>query len=155
LCLEGQEQTDRAATDWRRAERCWLRLLADDERSVTSAHPLLVHLLGLHRRRVGELLAQGNVEAARRHWAAVRGLADEARLIGDPLAGAVGEAVKRCREEMTSEQLADANEAARYGDIPEGFRQDHEQRLARLGRLLSLEANSVPVLTALVEACNE
>jgi len=153
--FEERERTDAAEPYWRLAWRCWLRLLGSSAGAVSGDHPLLAHLLGIHRRRVTALMARDQVEPARRHWALVQELPETARPIGAALAGALAEPAARFREELATEYLVATREAMRYGTIPEGWRADYEKGLAGLVRLLSLDRGNVRLLTALVETCNE
>jgi hypothetical protein len=115
---------------------------------------LLDHLLSLHRRRVGELLAREQVDQARRHWTWVQGLAGLARH-DETLARALAERVARFREELATEYLLSTREAMRHGTIPEGWRADYPRGLGHLRRLLSLDRDNVRLLTALIEICEE
>jgi hypothetical protein len=141
--LEGQGRVADAEPCWRRAWRCWLRVLPapppDD-------HPLVCHLLDGHRRRVAQLLGRGEVEAARKHWNLVQSLPG--------VAPSLGARVARFREELATDHLVATREAMRYGDIPEGYTADYDKGLAGLTRLLSLDRDNVRLLTALVETCN-
>jgi tetratricopeptide (TPR) repeat protein len=155
LFFEEQERPDDAEACWRRAWPCWLRLLASSAQAVTGDHPLLSHLLGIHRRRVSALLARDRVETARRHWALVQELPDMARPIDGALARALAESAARFREELATEYLVATREAMRYGPVAEGWRADYDKGLAGLTRLLSLDKGNVRLLTALVETCND
>ncbi len=153
--LEERGRTDAAAPYWRLAWRCWLRRLASLAPPVAGDHPLLAHLLGIHRRRVTALLAREQVEPARRHWALVQELPEVARPAGEALAAVLAERAAQFREELATEYLVATREAMRYGDIPQGWRADYEKGLAGLARLLSLDRGNVRLLLALVETCNE
>jgi hypothetical protein len=123
---------------------------SDDARGL-----LLDHLLGLHRHRVTDLLAQDRIDPARRHWALVQELPAEAARVDEALGRVVGERVLGFREELATEYLLTTREAMRYGRIPEGWRADYEKGLAYLRRLLSLDRENLRLLTALVEVCTE
>jgi hypothetical protein len=151
--LEGRQRGDEAEPCWRLAWRCWLRLLASS--APAADHPLLAHLLGTHRRRVTELLARDQVEAARRHWAMVQDLPETARAVAGELADSLTESAARFREELANEYLVATREAMRYGSIPEGWRADYDRGLTGLMRYLSLDRGNVRLLTALLETCNE
>jgi hypothetical protein len=153
--LEEQDRPGDADPCWRLAWPCWLRLLASSGQPVTDDHPLLAHLLAVHRRRVNALLARDQVEPARRHWALVQGLPETARPIDAALAGTLAEAAARFREELATEYLVAMREAMRYGQVAEGWRADYEKGLTGLARLLSLDKGNVRLLTALVETCND
>jgi hypothetical protein len=153
--FEDRERTDAAEPCWRLAWPCWLRLLASSPRPVAGDHPLLAHVLGIHRKRVTALLARDQVESARRHWALVQGLPEAARPIDGALAEALEATAARFREELATEYLVATREAMRYGQVPEGWRADYDQGLAGLVRFLSLDKGNVRLLTALVETCND
>jgi hypothetical protein len=162
LFFDGRERTEEAEPCWRRAWRCWLRSLAAPPSPLwgegpeeEGGHPLLAHLLGLHRRRIDHLLARGEVEAARRHWAVVQGLPELARSLGNGPARVIEALAARFREELAAEHLAAGREAMRYGDVKEGWRADYEKGLAPLVRLLSLDRDNLRLLGALVEVCND
>jgi hypothetical protein len=155
LFFEEGERCDDAGSCWRPAWRCWLRVLACDARPVGGDHPLLAHLIGIHRRRVNALLARDQVEPARRHWALVQDLPEAARPIDGGLADALTVTAARFREELATEYLVATREAMRYGQIPEGWRADYDRGLAGLVRFLSLDKGNVRLLTALVETCND
>ena len=110
-------------------------------------------LLGVHRRRITDLLARNVVDQARRYWALVQQL--PGRASGTPLAVTVAERVARFGEELATEYLLTTREAMRYGDIAEGMHADYEKGLGNLRRLLSLDHDNVRLLTALVEVCDE
>jgi hypothetical protein len=156
LALEDQGQTEAAEPCWRRAWRCWLRSLAAPDAPAEGARGLVLDwLLGLHRRRVNDLLARNLVDPARCHWNLVQGLpagaAGEGEALGRDLAGRVA----RFREELATDYLLSTREAMRYGDVPEGWRADYEKGLGYLRRLLSLDRDNLRLLTALVEVCGE
>ena len=134
LFFEEQERGEQAGPCWRLAWRCWLRLLASSAPAVAGDHPLLAHLLGIHRRRVTALLARDQVEPApvtgpwcrtcprrpgpsaadrRRRWLSRR----------------------RFREELATEYLLATREAMRYGNVPEGWRADYDKGLTGFGAL--------------------
>src|SRR5262249_25015622 len=69
--LEEKEQTEAAAPHWKQSWRFWLRWLPT---APQGSDLLLDHLLGLHRRRVVELMARDAVPDARRHTELVHGL---------------------------------------------------------------------------------
>src|SRR5262249_56049901 len=118
--FEDHERGDAAEPCWSVAWRCWLRVLADSPGAVSGDHPLLAHLLGIHRRRVSDLLARDQVEGARRHWSLVQWLPETARAIDAALAEALERLTGRFREELATECLVATREAMRYGNIPEG-----------------------------------
>jgi hypothetical protein len=153
--LSERDRTDEAVGYWRLAWPCWLRLLASTAEPVAADHPLLLHLLGIHRRCVTALLARDEVEPARRHWALVQELSDFARPMSSALADVLAAPAARFREELATEYLVAMREAMRYGDIPQGWRANYDRGLSGLVRLLSLDKGSVRLLTALVETCNE
>lgn len=153
--FEERERTEDAEPCWRLAWHCWLRLLASSPEPVAGDHPLLAHLLGVHRRRVTALLARDQVESARRHWALVQELPDTACPVDGALAEALLTTAARFREELATEYLVATREAMRYGDVPEGWRADYDKGLAGLVRFLSLDKGNVRLLTALVETCND
>jgi hypothetical protein len=137
---------------WRRAWRCWLRFLA--EPPAPEARDLVFdHLLTGHRHRLNDLLARGDVEAARRLWGMVQELP---ALAGrEALRGELAARVERFRDELATEYLLTTREAMRFGAIPEGWRSDYEKGLSGLRRLLSLDRDNRRLLTALVEVCTE
>ena len=79
------------------AWRGWLRLLADfpaadfDSATPPRGRVLLEWLLGVHRERLGDLLARGRMEPARRHWDLVHSLPAVARAFRADLAGRLEE----------------------------------------------------------------
>lgn len=140
------DERDPVAADvcWRLSWHGWLRWASDDNLPAEARALLLKHLLGLHRRRIGELLAGNRVDHARRHWGHVQRLA--------PVAP---ELVACFRDELATDYLLATREAMRFGVIPEGWRADYEKGLTQLRRLLSLDRDNVRLLTALVEICGE
>ncbi len=123
---------------------------------------LLDHLLGLHRRRLNDLLTRNAIDSARRYWNLIQGMPTVA--LGSsqetrPQRGALGhelsERVVRFRDELATDYLLTTREAMRYGAIPQGLKADYEKGLGYLRRLLSLDRDNVRLLTALVELCNE
>jgi hypothetical protein len=156
--LEGREQWEEAAPHWRRAWGCWLALLAalgPEAVPADGAGALLDWLLGLHRRRVNDLLARDETEGARRHWSLVEGLPALAAPRGEELGGALAGRVARFRDDLATEYLLTTREAMRYGAIPEGWRADYPKGLGYLCRLLELDRDNPRLLTALVEVCAE
>ncbi len=169
--LEEHEHTDQAEPYWRRSWQLWLRWLVAPETapevSAETTAALLDFLLGLHRGRVNDLLARNEVDRARRHWNLVQelpGLAGQltsehggAKPGGPPsaLASDLADRVARCRDELATEYLVTTREAMRFGDIAEGMHADYDKGLTFLRRLLSLDRDSVRLLTALVEVCGE
>ncbi len=133
---------------WRPAWSAWLGFLASAEATPPrDREVLLEHLLGIHRRRINELLGRNAFETARLYWEQVQAL--PARAEG------LAERVARFRDDLATEYLVTTREAMRFGDIPEGCRADYERGLALLRRLLSLDGDNERLLTALVETCNE
>jgi hypothetical protein len=157
--LEEHDRTDEAEPVWRRAWQAWLRWLADSEtvQSVPAEAlaSLLDDLLGRHRRRVNDLLARNEVDRARRHWTLVQELPGRAVQLSQALGKDLADRLARFRDELASEYLVTTREAMRYGDIAEGMHADYEKGLTFLRRLLSLDRDSVRLLTALVEVCGE
>jgi hypothetical protein len=147
LSLEGRGLEQAAQALWRRAWDGWMRFLSSLPGEDPGRSILLDHLLGLHRRRVNDLLVRGDVTAARRHWDLVLGLPTRA----PDLAGAV----RRFRDELATEYLVLTRQAMRYGAIREGWRADYEKGLGYLRRFLSLDRENVRLLTALAEVCGE
>jgi hypothetical protein len=157
--LEEQNQTDQAEPYWRRSWQLWLRWLAAPETtpsvSAETTAGLLDFLLGLHRSRVNDLLARNEVDRARRHWNLVQELPGRASQQSEALGKDLGERLTRFRDELASEYLVTTRETMRYGDIAEGMHADYDKGLTFLRRLLSLDRDSVRLLTALVEVCGE
>ena len=153
--FEDHERGEEAVPCWRLAWRCWLRLLASSAQAVAGDHPLLAHLLAIHRRRVTALLARDQIEPARRHWTLVQDLPETARAVGGGLADALTEPAARFREELATEYLVATREAMHYGNVPEGWRADYDKGLTGLVRFLGLDRGNVRLLTALVEMCND
>jgi len=156
--LEEAEQTDQADPYWRRSWQGWLRRLvlggehqiAEEDRSL-----LLDWLLGLHRSRVNDLLARGEVDRARRHWNLVQELPGRAAAFSEALGNDLGQQLARFRDDLAGEYLVTTREAMRYGNIAEGMHADYDKGLTYLRRLLSLDKDNVRLLTALVEVCGE
>lgn len=137
---------------WRASWVAWLRWLTGPEANSSNQRgPLLDHLLSLHRKRLAELLASEQMEAARGHWVLVRELPSLAASLEEELTARVA----AFRDDLATEGVPAMREAMRYGDIPEGWRADYPRGLAGLRRLLSLDHDSVRLLTALVEVCGE
>jgi hypothetical protein len=153
--LEERDRDSDAEPYRRLAWRCWLRMLVSLEPKVSIDHPLLQHLLAIHRQRINALLVRDQAEPARRHWALVQQLPEQARLLDDSLAGVLTELAARFRDELATEYLVATREAMRYGEIAAGWRADYDRGLAGLVRLLSLDHDNVRLLTAVVETCNE
>jgi hypothetical protein len=65
------------------------------------------------------------------------------------------ERVERFRDQLATEYLVTMREAMRFGRTPEGWRADYERGLAYLRRLLSLDRDSVRLLTVVVEVCDD
>ncbi|HZT80302.1 MAG TPA: hypothetical protein VFA26_08775 [Gemmataceae bacterium] len=149
LAFEGGDRPELTDACWYLAWRNWLR--AGDKLDPV----LLDWLFGIHRRRIEELLARGDGEAARRHWGYVHGLPGLARPANEALARELEERAARFREELATAYLLSTREAMRYGNIPAGWHADYEKGLALLSRLLGLDGDNVRLLTALVEVCNE
>lgn len=155
---EEAEQTEQAEPSWRRAWEGFLRWLSDlDKAGITEEDRslLLDWLLGLHRGHINDLLARGEVDRARRHWNLVQELPERTRSLREDLGNDLGQRLGRFRDDLASEYLVATREAMRYGTIPEGMRSDYEKGLTALRRLLSLDRESVRLLTALVEVCGE
>jgi len=108
---------------------------------------LLDHLFGWHRERIGGHLARGQLEPARRHWDAVRGLADKSEELSRRAAA--------FRDELATEYLVQTREGMRHGETPRGWRADYERGLTSLRRMLSLDRDNIRLLTAIVEICGE
>ncbi len=151
--LEAREQTENADPYWRRSWRCWLRFFAAADSDTSRI--VLDWLLGLHRHRQSELLAQGAIDSARLHWDLVRELPGWAFRIDESMGRTLSERVDRFADELATEYLLTTREAMRYGDSAEGLRADYEKGLGYLRRLLSLDRDNVRLLTALVEISNE
>lgn len=135
--LDDHDRLNEAALWWRRAWLQWGRVLPWGR----ADHPLVRHLIDLQKRRIAGLLARDAVAAARQRW-------DLLRLLPEDQA-------ERVREELLLEGVAAAREAAQQGNVPAGWRADHEKGIALLARWASLAPDDVRVLTALVEACND
>ncbi len=171
--LEEADQTAQAEPFWRRAWQALLRWLADPVAAGITAEDrtlLLDWLLGVHRGHIKDLLARGEVDRARRHWNLVQELPEKARLVGQAfqpdLSGPnvrlesltyddLAQRLVRFRDDLAGEYLVATREAMRYGTIPEGMRADYDKGLTYLRRLLSLDNQSVRLLTVLVEICGE
>jgi tetratricopeptide (TPR) repeat protein len=157
--LEERDQTDLAEPYWRRSWQLWLRWITAPETTqnvaVETIASLLDFLLGLHRTRVNDLLSRNEVDRARRHWNLVLDLPGMAGERGEALGKDLADRLARFRDELSSEYLVTTREAMRYGDIGEGMHADYDKGLTYLRRLLSLDRDSVRLLTALVEVCGE
>jgi hypothetical protein len=152
LALEEQGQAVEALAYWRRAWRCWLRFLTEAP-GVEPTRLVFDEMLGHLRRRVNDLLARNEIDAARGCWDLVRELPALAGTT--PPAQELSERVARFRDELATEYLVTTREAMRYGNIPEGWRADYEKGLGYLRRLLSLDRDNARLLSALVEVCGE
>jgi hypothetical protein len=161
--FEAQEHSDKAEECWRLCWRQWLSWTArcgEGEDESGSWDLLLSYLLVLHRTRLAGLLARGEVDCARSLWELVRGLPALASAAVPPAPrgnGSPGLQARfaQFREELATDYLLATREAMRHGDVPEGWRGDYEQGLARLRRLLSLDRDNARLLTALVQICND
>ena len=157
------EEQDRAEAEdcWRLSWRCWLGWAVRESADADLSSLLFGRLLSLHRDRLRDLLARGEVDRARRCWERVvsteaRNTAEGGPLAdasGFPLAEALRQRLEQFREDLATDFLLDTREAMRHGSAPEGWRADYEQGLARLKRLLSLDRHNRRLLTALVEVC--
>jgi hypothetical protein len=153
---EDRDQGDEAAEHWRLAWQSWLRFLATAPDLPAGAAVLVLDgMLGLHRRRVNDLLARNEVDRARRHWALVQELPAAAARQGEALGKELADRVARFRDELATEYLVTTREAMRHGDIAEGMHADYEKGLGYLRRLLSLDRENLRLLTAMVEVCGE
>ncbi len=164
LHLEGRDQGEAADALWLSAWHCWLRVLAalapGEFDAAANGGPgkgrlLLGWLLGAHRARLGDLLAQGKMERARRHWDAVHALPGTARLHSEDLAQRLDAALTPFRNELATAYLTATHEAMRHGEVRSGWRADYDRGLGALRRLLSLDRDNVRLLTALVDSCSE
>lgn len=157
VAFEEEGRADDALACWQRSWRCWLSWAArpteDGAGAATVVELLLGHLLALHRGRLKDLLARGQVDAARRFWDFVRRLAELAPEGAAPLTDGLRRRLEAFREELATEYLLETREAMRHGGTPEGWRADYEEGLGRLRRLLSLDRDNPRLLIALVEAC--
>jgi hypothetical protein len=149
------EEQERAEAEeyWRLSWRCWLAWAAQPPTDAELRDLLFGHLLGLHRDRLRDLLARGEVDRARRCWERVGQLPQLAPPDAAALAESLRQRLEQFREDLATEFLLDTREAMRHGSAPEGWRADYEQGLARLRRLLSLDRHNRRLLTALVELC--
>ena len=120
-----------------------------------SARVLLDWLLEQHQQRVNDLLARNRIDQARRHWNLVLGLPDLAANDALPLVPDLTSRVERFRDQLATQYLVTTREAMRYGAIAEGMRADYDKGLIYLRRLLSLDHDSIRLLTALIEICGE
>jgi hypothetical protein len=136
------------SSPWRLAWRSWLAVPPGAEAPPESERGLLLeHLLGVHRRRINDLVARGDMESARGHWDLVQSLPS----LDERTAGQVA----HFRDDLATEYLLTTRESMKHGAPPEGWRADYERGLSLLGRLLSLDRGNVRLLTALVEICTE
>jgi hypothetical protein len=147
--FEGQDRDADAASCWRRAWHCWLLWAAAAEPAHVAL--LLDHLLARHRERLKELLARNAVAQARPLWEVLHAL--PARLPPGEAGSLLRQRLETFRDELATAFLLDTRQSMRHGAIPEGWRADYEQGLARLRRLLSLDRDNPRLLTALVEIC--
>jgi hypothetical protein len=153
---EDQGRAELADRCWRLAWPCWLRFLdSEDGEAEPRYRPLLGRLLDIHARYINDFLCQDQVDAARRHWNYVEGLASLASEGNPALRGELGEAVPRFRAELASSYLTVTWEVLKTGAVAEGWRADYEKGLGYLRRLLSLDRDNVRLLTALVEICGD
>jgi hypothetical protein len=139
---------------WHLAWRCWLRMLGSLP-TPGKAERLAGRLLDSHRQAIREYLAQGVVDAARRHWGHVNAVVPLARELAPDLAGMLAGAVTRFRDDLTRDCLTALREVMKHGAIPEGWRADYAPGLAYLKRLLSLDRDNLRLLTALVETAGD
>jgi hypothetical protein len=143
-----EERGEPERSPWEQAWRHWLGFLGGPGAPGEADRDLLLdHLLGVHRRRINDLLARSEVEGARRHHDLVLSLPS--------LSQDLQERVARFRDSLATEYLLTTREAMRHGAVPEGWRADYDRGLALLVRLLGLERDNVRLLTALVEVCGE
>jgi hypothetical protein len=146
LFLSSHHETPAAEACFRLAWPCWLRTVTDEDAGRRDV--LLAHLLDVHRRAIGALLARAAVDNARRHWSLVHelpGLASAGPELADQVA--------RFGDKLATDYLVATREAMRHGAAPEGLRADYERGLARLRLLLSLDRDNLRLLTALLEVC--
>jgi hypothetical protein len=145
--LEQQDRDDLAAPCWRRAWRCWQVWANSAE--LSAVRLLIDHLLTGHRTRLKDLLARNLVNRARPLWDLLQAIqpadTEAGKLVREHLAG--------FRDQLATDFLLEMRDAMRHGAIPQGWRSDYEQGLARLRRLLSLDRDNRRLLTALVEIC--
>lgn len=120
------------------ARRVWGHWLAIDPPPM-----VIAHLLGWHRAAIVAGLAQGRLEAARRHWEVLHAFE------------ALKEALAAFRDALATEYLVSTRDAMRLSDAPPGFRADYERGLTLLRRLLSLDRDNVRLLTAIIDICAE
>jgi hypothetical protein len=156
---DSSDTTTLAVEQWQRAWRHWLAFLSSEEGQTSQTRPLLLdHLLALHRKRLNDLLRQGDVELARRYSELVRKLPE---MVGSESTAAVllrddlTARIDRFRDELATEHLLSTREAMKFGDVPEGWRADYERGLGQLRRLMALDRDNVRLLTAVVETCAE
>jgi hypothetical protein len=162
LFFEDRRRDESADACWRLAWLCWLHLCADGPAfpptggGAACPRGLLIGaLVAMHRQRLNDSLARGEIDRARRHWKLVHGLAGRVRDRHPDLARELDEALGRFRDEWATEYLAITREAMRQGTIREGWRADYEQGLAHLRRCLSLDPDNRRLLMSLVEVCTE
>src|SRR5262249_3353633 len=149
VAFEGGDRPELTDACWYLAWRNWLRT------GALRSPELLDWLLGIHRRRIEELLARDDADQARRHWGYVHGLAERVRPAEEALAKERDERAAGFREELATEYLLSTREAMRYGSVPAGWSADYEKGVGLLSRLLALDPGNARLLTALVEVCVE
>ena len=152
---EERDDYEAATAAWSRAWRHWFTVFAPSP-EMNPAQPLLLDdLFGQHRRRLNDLLARNDIDAARRYWNLIQGMPTVAVKANEALGREIEEQVVRFRDELATDYLLTTREGMRYGTIPQGLHADFEKGLGFLRRLLSLDRDNVRLLTALVEVCNE
>jgi hypothetical protein len=160
--FEEEGRTEDAVRCWRLSWPCWLSWAARRGETDSPSTPagtdawtvLLDFLFGLHRQRLKELLARGEVDRARRYWDLVLHLPKLAPPGAKGPAEALATRLGAFREDLATEYLLDTRQAMSHGTTPDGWRADYEQGLLRLRRLLSLDRDNLRLLTALIEICD-
>jgi hypothetical protein len=163
LALDGADLAEPAVACWRLAWTCWLHFLAENggpemasgNAAGDCSGVLVEHLLGIHRRRVNELLRRNRVDGARRHWELVHELPGLGLCLEESRAGSVAQAVARFRDDLAAECLTGMRQAAQHGLAPPGWRAGYHAGFAAARGLLSLDRDNVRLLTALVEFAGE
>jgi tetratricopeptide (TPR) repeat protein len=147
-----------SAADCRRLSwRCWLCWLASLPAAEVVAEGragvLLDYLMTGERERMQAWLIAAHIERARKLWKLIHEL--PSWVPAGPLSEYLKNAVVQFRENLTAAYLTATHELMRGGDIPPGWRADHEKGLSALRRLLSLDPENLRLLTTLIDRCGD
>jgi hypothetical protein len=157
LVFEDHADGKTADSYWRLAWSCWLRVLAPAQTAALEASPrfFLARLFDTHRRLVHDFLSGNAIEDARRHWSFVECLPAMAGTAAPALKAEVVDCVARFREDLATDSLTATREVLKQGTASVGWRANYDEALQFLRRLLSLNSDSVRLLTAVVDICGD